>query len=64
MKSLSYILACRVQNHLKTYSLAYADPEYKVGYAYVMNKMDYYNINDPREIALRETMYECIRKQN
>ena len=45
-------------------SLAYADPQYKVGYAYVMNKMDYYNINDPREIALREAMYKCIRKQN
>ena len=43
-------------------SLAYADPEYKVGYAYVMNKMDYYNINDPREIALREAMYKCIKK--
>jgi len=44
-------------------SLAYADPEYKVGYAYVMNKMDYYNINDPRETALREAMYECVKNK-
>jgi CubicO group peptidase (beta-lactamase class C family) len=44
-------------------SLAYADPEYKVGYAYVMNNMGYYNINDPREVALRETMYTCINRK-
>ena len=43
-------------------SLAYADPEFKVGYAYVMNKMDWYTMNDPREIALREAMYNCIKK--
>ncbi len=45
-------------------SFAYADPEYEVGYAYVMNKMGYYNINDPREIALREAMYRCIKDIN
>ena len=45
-------------------SFAYADPEYEVGYAYVMNKMGYYNINDPREVALREAMYRCINDIN
>jgi CubicO group peptidase (beta-lactamase class C family) len=43
-------------------SFAYADPENKIGYAYVMNKMDWYTMNDPREIALREAMYSCIKK--
>lgn len=43
-------------------SFAYADPEYKTGFAYVMNKMDWYSMNDPREAALREAMYKCIGK--
>ena len=43
-------------------SFAYADPENKIGYAYVMNKMDWYTMNDPREIAIREAMYSCIKK--
>ncbi|UCG43312.1 MAG: serine hydrolase, partial [candidate division WOR-3 bacterium] len=41
-------------------SFAFADPEYGLGYAYVMNKMDFYGMNDPREVALRETVYACI----
>ncbi len=43
-------------------SLAFADPEKQIGYAYVMNKMGYYNINDPRESALRQAMYACISR--
>ena len=43
-------------------SFAFADPKYKSGYAYVMNKMDFYGMNDPREVALREAMYRCIAK--
>jgi len=43
-------------------SFAYADPDNKIGYAYVMNKMDWYTMNDPREIALREATYNCISK--
>ncbi len=43
-------------------SFAFADPKYKCGYAYVMNKMDFYGMNDPREVALREAMYRCISK--
>ena len=45
-------------------SFAFADPKYKIGYAYVMNKMDFYGMNDPREIALREAMYRCIANLN
>jgi CubicO group peptidase (beta-lactamase class C family) len=41
-------------------SFAYADPEYEIGYAYVMNNMDWYTMNDPREVALRHAMYKCI----
>ena len=41
-------------------SFAFADPEYGIGYAYVMSKMDYYGINDPREAALREALYRCV----
>lgn len=43
-------------------SFAFADPDHQTGYAYVMNKMDFYTQNDPREIALREAMYDCISK--
>jgi hypothetical protein len=25
-----------------------------------MSKMDYYGINDPREVALREALYNCV----
>jgi CubicO group peptidase (beta-lactamase class C family) len=41
-------------------SFAFADPALGIGYAYVMNKMDFYGTNDPREVALREAMYRCI----
>lgn len=43
-------------------SFAFADPENKIGYAYTMNKMDFYTQNDPREIALREAMYNSLSK--
>jgi len=43
-------------------SFAYADPDNKIGYAYVMNKMDWYTMNDPRETALRKATYNCISK--
>lgn len=45
-------------------SFAFADPENKTGFAYTMNKMDFYTQNDPREIALREAMYTSIRNFN
>ncbi len=38
----------------------FADPEKKVAYAYVMNKMGTHIANDPREVALRNATYECL----
>lgn len=39
---------------------AFADPEKQVAYAYVMNKMGTHIANDPRELSLRKTVYDCI----
>ncbi len=41
-------------------STAFADPEAKLGYAYVMNKMGSNIANDPREKALRDAIYKCL----
>jgi CubicO group peptidase (beta-lactamase class C family) len=41
-------------------SFAFADPDVRVGYAYAMNKMDFYLIDDPREKALRDATYRAI----
>jgi CubicO group peptidase (beta-lactamase class C family) len=38
----------------------FADPEKKVAFAYVMNKMGTHIANDPREVALRSAAYRCI----
>lgn len=43
-------------------SYGFADPENKIGYAYVMSKMGLYLVNDPREMAVREAMYRCIER--
>ena len=43
-------------------SLAFADPDARIGYAYVMNKMDFYLENDPREKALRDAVYRAIAR--
>jgi CubicO group peptidase (beta-lactamase class C family) len=43
-------------------SFGFADPEAHVGYAYVMNKMDFYLVDDPREKALRDAMYRAITR--
>jgi CubicO group peptidase (beta-lactamase class C family) len=42
-------------------SFAFADPDAHVGYAYVMNKMDFYLYDDPREKALRDAIYRALR---
>lgn len=42
-------------------SLGFADPEVGVGYAYVMNRMGTDLTGDPRDVALREALYGCIR---
>ncbi|HEX9105149.1 MAG TPA: serine hydrolase domain-containing protein [Polyangia bacterium] len=41
-------------------SFAFADPDLHLGYAYVMNKMDFHLIDDPREKALRDAVYRAI----
>ena len=41
-------------------SFAFADPDARLGYAYVMNKLDFYLKDDPREKALRDAVYRAI----
>ena len=43
-------------------SFGFADPDARLGYAYVMNKLDYYLENDPREKALRDAVYRSIAR--
>ena len=45
-------------------SFAFADPDSRLGYAYVMNKLDFWLIDDPREKALRDATYRAIAKLN
>jgi len=44
-------------------SFAFADPNKNLGYAYVMNKMGLHLKDDPRELALRKTVYQCIEQK-
>jgi CubicO group peptidase (beta-lactamase class C family) len=41
-------------------SFGFADPDARLGYAYVMNKLDFWLIDDPRERALRDAVYRAI----
>jgi CubicO group peptidase (beta-lactamase class C family)/hypothetical membrane protein len=43
-------------------SFAFADPDAHLGYAYVMNKLDFYLVNDPREKALRDAVYRAMAR--
>jgi CubicO group peptidase (beta-lactamase class C family) len=45
-------------------SFAFADPEARLGYAYVMNKLDFYLLDDPREKALRDAIYRAMAKSD
>jgi CubicO group peptidase (beta-lactamase class C family) len=40
-------------------SFAYADPDVRLGYAYVMNKFDFYLVDDPREKPQRDAIYRA-----
>jgi CubicO group peptidase (beta-lactamase class C family) len=44
-------------------SFAFADPDARLGYAYVMNRLDFYLENDPREKALRDALYRAMARQ-
>ena len=41
-------------------SFGFADPDQHLGYAYVMNKLDFYLTDDPREKPLRDAIYRAI----
>jgi CubicO group peptidase (beta-lactamase class C family) len=43
-------------------SFGFADPDSRLGFAYVMNNMDYYMFDDPRERALRDAVHNSIRR--
>ena len=43
-------------------SFAFADPDARLGYAYVMNNLNYYFFDDPREKALRDAVHASIRR--
>jgi CubicO group peptidase (beta-lactamase class C family) len=44
-------------------SFGFADPDAHVGYAYVMNKLNFHLLDDPREKALRDALYRSLRKR-
>ena len=41
-------------------SFAFADPDARLGYAYVMNKLDFFIFDVPREKALRDAIHRAI----
>ena len=43
-------------------SFGFADPDARLGFAYVMNNMNYYMFDDPREKALRDAVHRSIRQ--
>ena len=43
-------------------SFGFADPDARLGYAYIMNKLDFWLIDDPREKALRDAVYRAMAR--
>ena len=43
-------------------SFGFADPDARLGFAYVMNNMNFYMFDDPREKALRDAVHRSIRR--
>lgn len=44
-------------------SFGFADPDARLGFAYVMNRMDFHMFDDPREKSLRDAVHRAIRRQ-
>ena len=44
-------------------SFGFADPELGMGFCYAMNRMDFYLVSDPRELALRQAALACARRK-
>lgn len=43
-------------------SFGYADPDLQLGFAYAMNRMDFYLVQDPREVALSKAAEACAAR--
>jgi CubicO group peptidase (beta-lactamase class C family) len=43
-------------------SCAFADPDARLGYAYVMNRLNFHLVDDPREKPLRDAVYRAIAR--
>ena len=43
-------------------SFGFADPDARLGFAYVMNNMDFHMFDDPREKALRDAVHRSIAR--
>lgn len=41
-------------------SMGFADPDLELGYAYTPNRMGFGNPTDPREVALRDALYQAL----
>ncbi len=41
-------------------SFGFADPDTGIGYRYVMNKLGFHPVSDPRELALRRVLFHDI----
>jgi CubicO group peptidase (beta-lactamase class C family) len=44
-------------------SFAFADPDARVSFAYVMNRMGFHIANDPREKSLRDALQRCVERE-
>jgi CubicO group peptidase (beta-lactamase class C family) len=43
-------------------SFGFADPDTRLGFAYVMNNMNFHMFDDPREKALRDAVHRSVRR--